>query len=140
MLLIIKTQKIGFRTTLKEIKVFSFPKLAGLSGGLGMKKFSMIMLNRCGTLLNQIHTLDNIIFKDVTQSLQQPSPMQVCWIAPPGDVMKLNTDGSAFGNPGQAGFAGITMNSLGNCGTQVSWDPVALQLQFMQSYSPSIMV
>ena len=99
MLLIIKTQKIGFRTTLKEIKVFSFPKLAGLSGGLGMKKFSMIMLNRCGTLLNQIHTLDNIIFKDVTQSLQQPSPMQVCWIAPPGDVMKLNTDGSAFGNP-----------------------------------------
>ena len=48
---------------------------------------------------NQIYTLNDIIGKDVTQSLQQPSPMQVCWIAPPGEVMKLNTDGSAFGNP-----------------------------------------
>ncbi|KAL5171611.1 putative ribonuclease H protein [Glycine soja] len=65
-------------------------------------------------IANQIHTLNDIIYKDVTQSLQQPSPMLVLWIAPPGNVMKLNTDGSAFGNLGQAGFGGIIRDNLGN--------------------------
>jgi ribonuclease HI len=39
---------------------------------------------------------------------------QVRWNPPPEDFIKINVDGSTFGNPGNAGFGGLLRNNRGN--------------------------
>ena len=39
---------------------------------------------------------------------------QVRWNPPPEDFIKINVDGSSFGNPGNAGFGGLLRNNRGN--------------------------
>ncbi|PKI34385.1 hypothetical protein CRG98_045225 [Punica granatum] len=41
--------------------------------------------------------------------------MNIAWTSPPSRWMKLNTDGSASGNPGHAGARGVLRNELGRC-------------------------
>jgi hypothetical protein len=37
----------------------------------------------------------------------------VCWYPPPEGYIKVNVDGSSFGNPGNAGFGGLLRNDNG---------------------------
>lgn len=46
------------------------------------------------------------------------NPHEVVWLPPADGSIKVNVDGSSFGNPGQAGYGGLVRNNLGEwiCG------------------------
>ncbi|KAJ1375953.1 Ribonuclease H domain [Sesbania bispinosa] len=43
----------------------------------------------------------------------------VAWVPPPHMTIALNTDGSSFGNPGEAGIGGVFRDATG---TWIAWD------------------
>ena len=54
----------------------------------------------------------------ISRKRSQPLRRKVCrvgrWRPPPGDILKINTDGSSRGNPGQAGVGGVGRDTNGN--------------------------
>lgn len=46
------------------------------------------------------------------------NPREVVWLPPADGTIKVNVDGSSFGNPGRAGYGGLVRNNLGEwiCG------------------------
>lgn len=78
---------------------------------------SLIFPNKRWTtwqIVNQV----NILFNDVINTLQQPTQPRigrnVSWDPPTFPFVKLNTDGSSIGNPGDSGYGGIIRDHVGN--------------------------
>ncbi|KHN07237.1 Putative ribonuclease H protein [Glycine soja] len=84
---------------------------------------SLIFQNKRWTtwqIINQVNILSN----DVINTLQQPTQPRmgrnVSWDPPTFPFVKLNTDGSSIGNPGDSGYGGIIRDLAGNMLTAFS--------------------
>lgn len=64
-------------------------------------------------LLNYIRTLHDSIVKAYGPMYSTQTIREVKWNPPPENYIKLNVDGSSFGNPGRSSFGGIFRNSYG---------------------------
>lgn len=64
-------------------------------------------------ILSKINALHAAVMKSFGSATNKNQPQLVSWIAPGEDSVKLNVDGSSFGNPGRSGFGGLIRNDRG---------------------------
>lgn len=64
-------------------------------------------------ILNQTHSLVASSIKAVGGQVSGRGARMVKWHPPPPNSIKINVDGSSYGNPGRAGFGGLLRNSVG---------------------------
>ncbi|XP_028242349.1 uncharacterized protein LOC114420733 [Glycine soja] len=62
-------------------------------------------------IASQLNNMLNIISNQQECQPRNRYTVQVAWKPPPPTVLKLKTDGSSLGNPGQSGFGGVIRDS-----------------------------
>lgn len=68
--------------------------------------------------VNQIHVQSETIRCTLQSSASNRTQKEVIWSPPPENFIKLNVDGSSFGNPGRSGYGGFLRDVYGQwiCG------------------------
>lgn len=64
--------------------------------------------------MSRIHSLLDTLDKTYATSTSSKQPRLVTWNPPSDSYIKLNVDGSYFGNLGRSGFGGLFCNHIGN--------------------------